>query len=82
MWFVYILECRDGSLYTGATNDLQRRFLAHQNGKGGNYTRSHQPRKIVYSEKIGTKSEALRREATIKGLSRGKKLQLIRFHKA
>ncbi len=80
MWFIYILQCEDGSLYTGATNDLLRRFTEHKNGKGGSYTRSHKPKKIVYSEKIGAKGEALRREAVIKRMTREQKLRLIRSH--
>lgn len=80
MWLVYILECKDGSLYTGVTNDLKKRFAAHKNGNGGSYTRSHPPKKIVYSEKAGTRGVALRREAAIKRFRRSKKLQLIRFH--
>lgn len=77
MWFVYILKCEDGSLYTGITNDLERRFLEHKIGKGGRYTRSHKPQKIVYTEKLITKSKALKREAQIKSLRREEKLHLI-----
>jgi putative endonuclease len=75
MWFVYILLCSDQSFYTGATNDLQKRFATHQAGKGGNYTRSHPPIKIVYSEKFATKSEALKREIEIKSWSKAKKIR-------
>jgi len=77
MWFVYILECQDGSFYTGITDDLKRRFSDHKNGKGGHYTRSHKPRHIVYSEKVATRSDALKREYQIKSWRREKKLELI-----
>jgi putative endonuclease len=77
MWFVYILLCEDSSLYTGATNDIEKRFSKHQNGKGGNYTRSHKPLKIVHQEKFDTKSEALKREIEIKSWKRDKKIQVL-----
>lgn len=75
MWFVYILECEDGSLYTGYTNNLDRRFLEHRNKKGGHYTSSHVVLKMVYSESFSIKSEALKREIQIKGWSRKKKIE-------
>ena len=74
---VYILCCGDGSLYTGWTNDLDKRVKAHQTGRGAKYTRSHLPVELVYCESLATKSEALRREAEIKRLPREKKLELI-----
>lgn len=77
MWFVYILKCKDGSLYTGITDNLARRFSEHKNGMGSRYTRSHIPMKILFSEKQKTKSDALKREAYIKSLRREEKLQLI-----
>ncbi len=77
MWFVYILECEDGSFYTGITDHIQRRFSEHRNGKGGHYTSSHEPRKLLYSEKHNTKSGALKRERQIKGWRKEKKLKLI-----
>ncbi len=77
MWTVYILLCSDNSLYTGMTNNLQKRFLEHKSGIGGKYTRSHIPTKIVYSEECATKSEALKRELQIKSLSRADKLKLV-----
>ncbi len=80
MWFVYILECKDGSLYAGITNDLAKRFAAHKSGKGGSYTRSHPPKEIVYKERVSTRGDALRREVAIKRMARAKKLKLIRFH--
>lgn len=75
MWYVYILLCEDGSLYTGVSNNLKKRFLDHKNGKGGHYTRSHKPIKIVYSKKSSSKSEALKREIEIKSWSREKKIK-------
>lgn len=77
MWFVYVLLCSDGSFYTGSTNNLEKRFLEHKNGKGGRYTRSHQPIKIIYTEKLPTKSEALKKEAQLKSWSRAKKITIL-----
>ncbi len=74
---VYILECNDDSLYTGMTNDLQARFETHKAGKGGRYTRSRGVKRLAYSESGLTRSEALKREAAIKQLSKGKKKELI-----
>lgn len=78
-WFVYILLCEDSSLYTGSTNNLEKRFKTHKNGKGGKYTRSHKPLKIIHSEKFETKSEALKREIEIKSWSRGDKIQNLKL---
>ena len=75
--YVYILRCYDGSLYTGWTTDLEHRVKAHNEGKGAKYTRSRSPVELVYHEEFGTKSEALKREAAIKRLSREEKLTLI-----
>ncbi|MCR5501531.1 MAG: GIY-YIG nuclease family protein [Lachnospiraceae bacterium] len=75
---VYILECADGTLYTGITNDPERRLKAHSEGKGAKYTRSRRPLKLVYQKVCGEKGEALREELRIKALSREKKLCLIR----
>lgn len=77
MYFVYLLRCGDDSIYTGITTDVKRRFAEHKAGKGGNYTRSHGARKIVYTEKYPDRSSASRREAELKKLSRSKKLKLI-----
>lgn len=74
MWFVYILLCEDTSLYTGSTNNLDKRFADHQKGKGGKYTRSHKPIKIVYLEKLESKSLALKREIEIKSWDRQQKI--------
>lgn len=76
-WCVYVLRCGDGSLYTGATNDIVKRLSAHQAGKAAKYTRSHLPVELVYSEPCASKSEALKRELAIKGLSRQEKMRLI-----
>jgi len=77
-WFVYILRCADGSLYTGITNDLQRRCRQHNEGKASRYTRCRRPTRLVYHEVVADRSEALRREAAIKALTRREKLCLIR----
>lgn len=76
-WFVYILECGDGTLYTGITNDLSGRLEKHKAGKASKYTRSRSVKRLVYSEKFPTKSEALRREIRIKKLRRRQKLALL-----
>ena len=75
-WFVYMLRCGDGSLYTGATDDVARRLAVHQRGKGGRYIRSHLPVSLAYWEELPDRSAALRREAEIKRLSRKEKLAL------
>ena len=75
-WFVYMLRCGDGSLYTGATDDVARRLAVHKRGKGGRYTRSHLPVSLAYWEELPDRSAALRREAEIKRLSRKEKLAL------
>lgn len=77
MYFVYIIECDDKSLYTGITNDLKRRFLEHQTGKGGRYTRSRKVARFVFTEKQPNKSLALKREMEIKSWKRERKLELI-----
>lgn len=77
-WFVYMLRCRDGTLYTGATNDLERRLATHGRGKGAAYTRARLPVTLVWSEPVEDRSAALRREAALKRLPRGEKLRLIK----
>lgn len=79
MWYVYVLKCLDGSLYTGASNNLEKRFLDHKNGKGGRYTKSHRVIKLVYSEKLATKSEALKREAEIKSWKKDMKIRILKL---
>lgn len=78
MNYTYILKCRDGSLYTGWTNDIERRLKAHNEGYGAKYTKSRRPVELVYYEEFDTKKEAMRREYRIKHLSRKKKELLIR----
>jgi len=77
MYFLYILECSDKSLYTCITTDIARRLSEHKGGRGGHYTRSKQVKKIVYSEEYPDRSSALKREAEIKRWKREKKLELI-----
>ena len=77
MYFVYLLHCSDGTLYTGCTNDLDRRLAAHNAGKGAKYTRSRRPVTLVYWEQAADRSAALRREWAIKHLTRQQKLELI-----
>lgn len=77
MWTVYVVRCRDGSLYTGITNDLERRLRAHNGAKGGKYTRSRAPVTLVYAEKKRTRATASRRENQIKALGRAAKIVLI-----
>jgi predicted GIY-YIG superfamily endonuclease len=77
MWFVYILLCEDSSLYTGISKDVQKRFLEHQRGKGGNYTRSRKVLKVVYFEQLPTHSQALKREIEIKSWSRKEKISRL-----
>lgn len=76
-WYVYILRCRDDSLYTGITRDVEKRLATHNRGTGAKYTRSRTPVELVYSEVCSDKSGALRRELEIKALTRQKKLELI-----
>lgn len=76
-WVVYILECRDGTLYTGITDRLEHRLKAHNEGKGAKYTRGRGPVKLLWQERCPDHSYALRREIQIKRLSRSEKLALI-----
>ena len=76
-YFLYILECYDKALYTGITTNIERRFAEHKRGKGGHYTSSNKPTKVLYTEEYPTRSEALKREAQIKRWPRAKKLALI-----
>ena len=79
MYFLYILECDDGSLYTGISPDVETRFVRHQRGKGAKYTRLHKPTKILHTEQFPSKSDAMKREMEIKSWSRQKKLILIQL---
>ena len=76
-WYVYMLRCGDGSLYTGSTTDVDRRLREHQSGTGARYTRSRPPVTLVYTEAAADRSAAQRREAAIKKLSRDQKWSLI-----
>ncbi len=75
--FTYIVECSDHTLYTGWTNDLEKRITAHNAGKGAKYTKTRRPVRLVYFETFPTKEEAMSREYRIKRLSRKEKEQLI-----
>ena len=81
MHCVYILECNDGTLYTGYTTDVTRRIMEHNEGKGSKYTRSRLPVHCIYIEEYHDKSEALKRELQIKKLSRPQKLDIISTRK-
>ena len=76
-WYVYILRCGDGTLYTGVTDNVERRLAAHRVGKGAKYTRGRGPLKLVYQEQVPDKSAALRREYQIKQLPKQEKEDLI-----
>lgn len=76
-WIVYILECADGTLYTGITNDLPRRLALHASGAGAKYTRGRGPLRLIHREECASKSEALRRERAIKSLRREQKRNLF-----
>lgn len=77
-WYVYIIECKDTLLYTGITKDLERRVKEHSSGNGCRFTKYRTPIKLVHSEKVISRSLALKREAVIKSLSRKKKLELFK----
>ncbi|MCI9170588.1 MAG: GIY-YIG nuclease family protein [Lawsonibacter sp.] len=76
-WYVYMLRCGDGTLYTGVTDDVERRLAAHRAGKGAKYTRGRGPLELVYQEQVPDKSAALRREYQIKRLPKQEKEGLI-----
>lgn len=80
--FVYMLRCKDGSLYTGWTNDLEHRLAMHSSGRGAKYTRGRSPLELVYSEELPDKEAALRRECAIKKLRREQKLALLQTWQA
>lgn len=77
MFEVYIIECVDGSFYTGYAKNCEKRFIHHVNGKGAAYTRSHKPLKIIYKAPFVTKSDAMKEECRIKKLSKKEKIYLI-----
>ena len=76
-WIVYILECSDKSLYTGVTNEMERRLEEHRTGRGAKYTKHRRPLRVRYAEYQASKSAALKRETAIKSLNRSEKLALI-----
>ena len=78
VWTVYILECKDGTLYTGITDDLEHRLAMHRSGKGAKYTRGRGPLKLRYLEDCPDRSAALKREYAIKQLKKAEKLALCR----
>ena len=80
MNYTYILECSDGTLYTGWTNDIEKRLEAHNSGHGAKYTRARRPVKLVYLETFKTKEEAMSREYAIKQIPRKKKLEMIKTY--
>ncbi len=78
MYYVYLILCKDNTIYTGITTNLERRFKEHKEGTGGAYTRAHPVKKILYSERRKTRSSASKREAEIKSWEKGRKLALIK----
>ena len=76
-WHVYIIECNDGSLYTGVTNDLDKRITAHNAGLGAKYTKSRRPVHLRYSETARDRKQASQREHVIKSLQKSAKISLI-----
>lgn len=78
IWYLYILRCGDGTLYTGITTDVDRRLEAHQSGRGAKYTRGRGPLTVVYQEACGTHSDALKRELAVKRLTREQKEALMK----
>ena len=80
--YTYIVKCSDGSLYTGWTNNLEKRVKAHNDGKGAKYTKTRRPVELVYYEHFATKEEAMSREYHIKQLTRTQKIDLIKNSKS
>jgi len=76
-WHVYIIECSDGSLYTGITNDIDKRITAHNDGRGAKYTKSRRPVHLRYSEPAADRKHASQREYAIKSLRKAEKMRLI-----
>ena len=77
MWLVYIVLCSDNTLYTGITNNLERRLKQHNNGTGAKYTKFRVPVSVIWSKEIGSKSDALKEEYRIKQLPREEKLKIV-----
>jgi putative endonuclease len=80
-WFVYLIECGDGSIYTGIAIDVDARYAAHKNGKGARYTRSHPPRRLLAAIEYADRSAASRAEYRIKRLTPREKRELGRRHR-
>lgn len=80
MYYVYIVECKDGSFYTGWTTDIAKRLIKHNQGKGAKYTRSRYPVELRFSEILESKSDAMRRECALKNLTREDKAKLIELY--
>jgi len=78
MYFVYLIQCKDKSIYTGITTDVARRFEEHKSGEGSNYTRARKVKKLLYTEEYKDRSSASKREAEIKNWTREKKLRLVK----
>jgi len=76
-YHVYIILCEDGSFYTGYTKNVDSRLRLHFNGRGARYTRMHKPKKLVYTERFNSRAEAMRRERSVKTMSRRQKLELV-----
>jgi putative endonuclease len=79
VWYLYLIECDDGSLYTGITTDVERRYAQHVAGKGARYTRMKKPVRLVGYCECGSKSDALKKELTVKGLKKIDKLPALGF---
>lgn len=80
-WFLYILKCTDGALYTGITNNLERRLKAHSTGRASRFTRVRLPIELLYHEPCAGRTQALVRECAVKALPRSRKLRLVQFGK-
>ena len=77
VWFLYLIRCKSGQLYTGITTDVERRFAEHESGKGAKFLRGKSPLQLVYQKKVGSRSEALKAELMVKKLSKADKEELI-----
>ena len=80
-WFLYMIRCNNGQLYTGITTDIERRFSEHTNGKGAKFLRGKGPLEMLYQKKIGSHSEALKAEISMKNMSKADKEQIVRSYK-
>lgn len=79
-WYLYMIRCRDGSLYTGIATDVDRRLVEHENNKGSKYLRGRGPLKLVWQKRVGKRGQALKLENKVKELSRQEKEELIKDH--